>query len=316
VRQIPALSFDDIISQASQIIHDRGQIEISWGVLKEYANQSVNEFARRTESVRGRETVSYDSTIVDVTGAVVPFEPVHIPLDVLRIVKVVMLYDTDAAPLLLDRCEERDTQTSTVAQTGRPTHWYVTDDLQRIGFYPAPIETATFTLDCVLSGNQFLFDTFTGTTNVAWSTTYQTRVSLNTGIDMPNLLQVSRPDDYYRGARLDITSGLADGLSSVIAHSYDGQLYVTLEWALSRPAGVPIGSTFRISDCPNIAPQFRHYLVQYIVARALQTLRPNDAAGAMSLFEQGVAEMVKLKNPKVGFRLKRVREFSDIYEGS
>lgn len=290
MRSVGVLSFEDVISQASQVIHDRSQTEIGYGVLKQLATDACREFARRTESVRGQETISFTSS----------FTTARLPIGVVRVMKGSMLFSTYTYRMLLDRCEERDVQAG-ITTTGMPTHWYVTDDLQSIGLYPAPSSSGTLYLDCIMSGREYVVTPITVTPSGSISTTGGV-------LGLP-----TRPDDWYNGCKVTVTSGTYLGLTNVIKDyvSSTGQC----DFEFTMPATLPNPTTLEVVDCPDVPHHFTHYLVQYIVARALQTLRPNDAAGAMSVFEQGVAECVRLIHPRTGFRMKRVREFADVYEG-
>lgn len=290
MRTAGVLSFEDIISQATQAVHDRAGIEIPWSVMRAYANDAVKEFARRAECVRGQETIAFTAS----------FTSQKIPTDVIRITKVSMTFNGWTGRILLDRCEERDAQAA-LTFTGRPTHWYVTDDLQSIALFPTPSDTGTLYIDAIMAGNDYVV--------TPQSVTTPGTVATTGGV----LGLATRPDDWYNGCKVLVTSGTYNDISTTIQDYVSSTGACTFDFAL--PASLSTGTTLTVTDAPNTPPSFSPYLVQYAIFKSLQLLRPNDAAGALSAFERGVEECKALKNPKVGFRPKRVREFADVYEG-
>lgn len=212
---------------------------------KQLATDACREFARRTESVRGQETISFTSS----------FTTARLPIGVVRVMKGSMLFSTYTYRMLLDRCEERDVQAG-ITTTGMPTHWYVTDDLQSIGLYPKPSASGTLYLDCIMSGREYVVTPITVTPTASIDTTGGV-------LDLP-----SRPDDWYNGCKVTVTSGTYLGLTNVIKDyvSSSGQC----DFEFTMPAALSNTTTLEVVDCPDVPHHFSHYLVQYVVARALQ----------------------------------------------
>ncbi len=122
-------SFEDVISQASEILRDYSQHEFGPGVLEAWAGDANREFARRSEILRARA----DQPIIPGQARY------RLPQDCVKLRSVRLLYPGYTDIVELSPIEEEDVLDGFSDDTqGRPQHWYVDERRTHLGLWHVP----------------------------------------------------------------------------------------------------------------------------------------------------------------------------------
>lgn len=353
------LSYQDVISQAAELLRDYAMHEFQQGVLAQWASNANVDFARRSETVRIRElrVLAKDQQMY------------RLPADAHQVVRVVYDYPGNAEPYeAIPIIEDKIIDGVSVNTAGWPSHFYINELRDQLGVWKVPTQggvegtttsggstttlistdasaisstddefnslkvrvlegdyageertisdydgaTGTITVSSAFSGviatglkfeihpDSLKID-YIGQGNIYAQLPTEYAVQANPDTDSLVLTMPQREPNFYKGMELYFTSGDLEHCRTRIITSTPvagTPTDTTLTVFPELPTTPTAADTLNLTEVPNIPPAFHHYLVDGVVARALEARGHPQMDMHRNRFEQGILEGVRHFEPK------------------
>ena len=190
------INYEDLIAEADVRLRDMALMSLGHQTMRRWIEEANREFARLSESVRDEQL-----------SVMIPAQQEYqLPVDVLRVDLVSILYpgETSDWPLVPYTLQEA-IEEGYLADSGRPSRWYLSHDRRKIGLVFIPDDGGVDSETTSTAGTAFTL--------------------VDTGL--------STTDDAYIGLELRILSGDQEGETQTIS-DYDAATFtVTVDTAFS-----------------------------------------------------------------------------------